>query len=270
MGQTWKWSFGEAFSIILKTYIDDWGQAHKERQEFLSQPHVKEINDPSVTGLQAGEGQAVIFIHGSPGNAMRWSQYLQNVPAGYQFISIDRRGFAARSHQKPDLEQDFESLRIFLQKFKNPILVGHSLGGALATRLAAASGVKGLILVAASIDPALERVLPVQKLGAHPLVSWLLSKSIHHSNLEMFPLQKFMQGTEIDLSKIKIPVHIVHAQDDALVPVAHVDYARQKFTKASYVDVTSPELGGHSIPWSAPELVLSAIEAVTIEKKAAA
>ena len=267
MTQKWKWSLSEALCIIGETYADDWGRALTKRQNFLSNPKISKIDDAHITGLMSGEGQPVIFIHGSPANAMRWSQYLENVPDGYQFISVDRMGFGDRGHRQPDLEKDFEYLAAFAQKYTNPVILGHSLGGALAVRLAARQAVQGLVLIAASIDPALERVLAVQKLAVHPLISWGLSRSIDHSNKEMFQLQKFMQATEKDLMKVQSPVHIVHAQDDCLVPFAHTDYARRYFQK---LEVSFPETGGHSIPWNSPELILKAIKCVAADRKMAA
>lgn len=263
MAKTWKWSFWDAFSIFLNTYAEDWGGPDKVRRAMLTASDITEIpRDKKMTGLMSGTGQPVIFIHGSPGNALRWKNYFNHVPQGYQFISIDRMGFGKRYDEHPDLGKDCQQIAAFLQGFSAPILVGHSLGGALSLRLAATTPVKGLVLVAACLDPEIERALPVQKLGAHRPISWALSKSIYHSNLEMIHLQKFMQSTESHLKNLRSPVHIIHAKDDGLVPISHIDYARTHMKRVPLLNITTPETGGHAIAWNQLDLVLGAIKSI--------
>ena len=257
MTQSWEWSLREALGVIFATYRDDWGRADKRRADFFFQTNVQEIQDNNITGLMTGEGQAVVFIHGSPANAMRWAQYLEDVPDGYQFISIDRRGFGNRKHQQVNVEQDYEELKAYVQTLDNPIIVGHSLGGALAVRLASTLPIKGLVLVASSIDPNLERVLGVQKIGNHPLVRWILSRSVKNSNAEMLQLPKFMFETEKYLNKVSASIYIVHAVDDKLVPIENVAYAQKHFKNMT---VSSPDVAGHFVPWTHPELVMNAIK----------
>jgi pimeloyl-ACP methyl ester carboxylesterase len=267
MTQSWQWSFKEAFSIVRATYVDDWGRARKSRQSLLERPNIEEIKDQKVTGLIAGQGQPVIFIHGSPANAMRWSWYLKNVPEGYQFISVDRMGFGERGQDKPDLEEDCKILSDFISGYEKPVILGHSLGGAMAIRLACMHDISRLVLVAASIDPMLERFMRIQKIGNHATISWMLSRSVRHSNLEMAHLQDFMLKTENVLERIDSPINIIHAKDDYLVPYAHVAYAK-KFLKN--MEVTAPDTGGHSIPWHRQYLVLDAITSGDQSKRAAA
>lgn len=264
MNQRWKWSLREALSIIRQTYADDWGKGIKERAAFLEDSSISVIEQSDITGLQAGGGEkAVIFIHGSPANAMRWASYLENVSDGYKYISIDRMGFGERKHQAPDLEKDLKILSDYIATFKEPILVAHSLAGAMVLRLAAQNDIGGMVLVATSLDPALEKTLFVQKLVNFPPISWLLSRSVRHSNIEMAQLQGFMEKTESDLSKITAPTHIVHPKDDNLVSHAHVAYAKDKLVNVKEIQITNPDEGGHSIPWTHQELITQAIKSVS-------
>ncbi len=250
---TFQWSFIEALSVVRKTYVEDWGKVDKDRAQFLQDnPTIIEIQNNEIMGLQAGQGRAVIFLHGSPANAMRWAQYLKNVPDGYQFISIDRMGFGARGQEIPDLENDYQIMKQFIQGFDNPILVAHSLGGAIALRMANDVKLKRLILIASSLNPALEKILWVQKLP----VSKLLSRSIRHSNDEMLQLPKFMKRTEDDLKDITIESVVIHPKNDALVSHDNVAYA-QKYLKN--LTIIEPEEGGHFIPWTHPDLITKAI-----------
>ena len=82
-----QWSFSEALSVIFKTYKEDFGLAQKQRDHFLNEnPIVSKFEFDDIAGLKSGKGQAVIFIHGSPANAMRWAQYLKSSLQNYQFI----------------------------------------------------------------------------------------------------------------------------------------------------------------------------------------
>ena len=49
----------------------------------------------ALSYLDAGEpnGRLVVFVHGTPGNARGWSDYLLHVPAGFHYIAVDRPGF---------------------------------------------------------------------------------------------------------------------------------------------------------------------------------
>lgn len=257
MSEEWKWSFAEAFSVVWQTYMGDWGADQSLRRSLIKSTYINEIQDEHIKGLESGEGQPVVFIHGSPGNAMRWQWFLKNPPSGYRIIAIDRMGYGSRGWERPNLEEDFQKTLKFVQTFKTPILVGHSLGGAKAIRLAAHADVKGLVLVASSIDPSLERILPIQKLGNSKFIKWVLSRSLRHSNEELMQLFNYMILTEGYLDDLKAPVHIVHAKDDGLVSYGNVDYAKAYF---EHVTVTSLDGGGHVIPWTHPNLIYEAIE----------
>lgn len=268
MTQSWEWDFWEAFSVVLSTYVDDWGRAAKQRRDLINNHDIHEIADGEITGLIAGEGQPVVFIHGTPACALRWGHYLKNVPEGYCFIAIDRMGFGQRGDQKPKLDRDYRVLADYIRKLKNPIILGHSLGGAIATRLAVrVKNIKGLVLVASSIDPELERIVPIQEYGRKKWLSWILSRSIRNSNEEMFQLKKFMKDTEPHLDLVTMPVHVIHAKDDHLVPFANVDYAKNHFKNIILDEI---ETAGHVIPWAQPEIIINAIQEMGTDRGEAA
>lgn len=265
MTQSWEWDLKEALSVVLSTYVDDFGRARKQRQNLINNSDISEIVDGNLTGLIAGEGQPVVFIHGSPASALRWEHYLKNVPEGYCFIALDRMGFGGRRNQKPNLDKDYRVLADYIRKLKNPIIVGHSLGGAMAVRLSVrVNNIQGLVLVASSVDPSLERTLSIQSYGRKKWASWMLSPSVRNSNEEMFQLQKFMQETEPHLDRVKMPVRVVHAQDDKLVPYAHVDYAEKHLKN---IGIMAPEESGHTIPWTWPELIFEAIQSISEDRE---
>ena len=251
------WSLKQAVAVIIKTYREDWGLAKKQRVEFLNtNTNVSEFQHEGLTGLQAGAGQTVIFLHGSPANAMRWSQYLKNFPDGFKFVSLDRMGFGHRGQVEPNLEEDYALISGFVAGLDNPIIVAHSLGGALALRLANEQKLKQLVLIACSLDPDLEKIAWIQKLSTMKPLSYTLSRTIRHSNAEMLQLPDFMRKTEEELGEILCPTCVVHPKNDNLVSVDNVAYA-QKYIKN--IEALTPETGGHFIPWTHQALIMDAI-----------
>jgi len=267
-GKNWEWDFSEAVQVFLKTYWDDLGAAGRARKKLLKQDHIEELPFEWTSGLIAEKtpgGTPVFFLHGTPGSALRWSQYLKDVPEGYKFIAFDRPGFEPGAQIPPDLAKDSKALLKAVQYIcdgQAPIIIGHSLGGSLAAYLAAELGpkAKGLVLIASSVNPDLERVFPVQHYAETVPLSWSLSRSIRHSNREMIQLLGFLRGVEKDYHNITCPVHVIHARDDKLVPFGHADYARTAFKNARQISVTELKTGGHTIPWTRSDLIFQAIQ----------
>ncbi len=253
----WKWDLREALSIVKSTYSQDWGGYQKLHGDLLNDPSIKFFKNEEITGYVSGEGQPVVFIHGSPANALRWSEYLKNAPKGYSFISIDRMGFGQRRDRQANLEDDYKLIKEFISKHKSSIIVGHSLGGAISLRLATELNVKGLLLIAASLDPDLEKQAFLQEIIRLKPFSWLLSRSVRSSNEEMFQLTSFMRKTEKALSNFQVPTELIHPLDDRLVSAENIFYAEKHIKN---LNVVSPETGGHSIPWTQQDLIMNSIQ----------
>jgi 4,5:9,10-diseco-3-hydroxy-5,9,17-trioxoandrosta-1(10),2-diene-4-oate hydrolase len=94
--------------------------------------------------LDQGQGEPVVFIHGSGPGASGHSNFKQNYPlfadAGYRVIVPDLPGYGASD--KPDTQYTLEffvsALAGLLDRLKiqRCVLIGNSLGGAIALRLA--------------------------------------------------------------------------------------------------------------------------------------
>jgi len=97
----------------------------------------------------------VLFCHGNGGNVTGcyWNLRLWSEKLGASVLAFDYRGFG-KSEGKPSEEgilKDARAARRWLAKRagvreQDIVLVGHSLGGAVAVDLAAADGTRGLIL----------------------------------------------------------------------------------------------------------------------------
>lgn len=105
--------------------------------ETLTIPrHSVEVLGNSISYLQTGEGDPVLFIHGNPTSAYLWRNIMPYVAGNHRAIAIDLIGMG--SSDKPDIEYTFADHYRYLDGFvkaldlKNITLVAHDWGAALA------------------------------------------------------------------------------------------------------------------------------------------
>ena len=135
----------------------------QQQKQDGSQQQYK-INNREIHFITAGDSTKpmVLFIHGSPGSRSAFIGFLANdqlVEKAF-LISTDRPGFGHSNFGKAErsLVKQAAALHPILNQYKRNqpvLLVGHSLGGPLATEMAILYPdlISGLILVAPSIDP---------------------------------------------------------------------------------------------------------------------
>ncbi len=269
---SYNWSKTQAAKIILKTVYGDMIGFATARKKILATLSITQKNHDTggrqityLEGAETKDMQPVIMLHGTPGNALDWRWFLKKAAGQYQITAIDRPGFGPVDKKLPHLQNDMPVLRDLLLHCANgsqkPLLVGHSLGGGVAARLAAdcSGDISGLILVGASLDPALEKVFPVQKYFSKPPLSWLLTRSVRNSNAELLQYMAFLEELQPLLSEIKCPVTVLHAHNDRLVPYANVDYVQKHCTNAAAMNIIALNSGGHFLNKTRPKDVLKAL-----------
>lgn len=212
-----------------------------------------------------GAARPVVFIHGTPGSRAAWADYLADPPAGTQAIAYDRPGFGASGPDAavPTLAAQARALDPFLPPPGRPgaILVGHSLGGpiAAAAALAYPGRVAAIVIVAGSLDPALERVAWYQHLADWPGARWLLPDWLDRTNRELLGLKDELEALAARLAELTQPIVILHGTKDGLVPFANVAFMRQAFAGASRLEVIVLDGADHFLPWNAEPAVRAAI-----------
>lgn len=221
-----------------------------------------------VTYAHAGSehDRRVIFVHGTPGSLGAWSAYLQNPIEGVESIAIDRPGFGGTEPLRAvcefaDQARALEPLLVE-RDGRWPILIGHSLGGPIVARAAAdfPDRVGGIIILAGSLDPALEKPKWFNYAGALPLFNLALPRTLLHSNKEIMAAKRETRALEPLLEKVTCPVIIVHGVRDRLVPFSNVAYMREHFTSSERVIVVELERERHFIPWTQEWLVRRLVE----------
>lgn len=131
--------------------------------------------------LTAGAGRPVLLVHGEGSVAEEWYDVLERLSGDYRVVAVDLPGYG---YTEPIPDASARALAAFVWRFagaaglERPVLVGHSLGGAVATHAALAhpDRVPGLVLIGSGgmgrvITPAFV-LMSVTPLG--DLVRWLI------------------------------------------------------------------------------------------------
>ena len=107
--------------------------------------------------IDSGNGTPVVFIHGIGASMYAWRHQLPPiVAAGYRVVAFDNRGFGFSEKPARGLSNaDYARLVVALLDslgIASAVLVGHSMGGAIAAEVALAhpDRVRGLVLIDAA------------------------------------------------------------------------------------------------------------------------
>ncbi|MCA9309752.1 MAG: alpha/beta hydrolase [Phycisphaerales bacterium] len=219
-----------------------------------------------VSYLVAGdpEAQRIVYVHGTPGSASAFLDYLLEPEPGFEHLTYDRPGFGETT--PGDVVTSFASQARALEPLlvkrdgRGTILVGHSLGGPIIAQAAAMfpDRVAGLVILAGSLDPGLEKLRWYNHVADWMLVRWALPRSLRHSNDEVLDARRETELLAPLLPGITCPVTIVHGDRDGLVPVANVDYMQAELTGAR-VETVIIHGEDHFIPWTQEDVIREAI-----------
>jgi pimeloyl-ACP methyl ester carboxylesterase len=238
----------------------------EQEQQLRRSAYFSPTGEVAVLAGGPQDAPRVIFVHGSPGAAADWAEYLLDPPAGREAVAIDRPGFGRSDPYGavPSLAEQADALApLLVQRGGHwPIVVGHSMGAPVAAWLAAEhpDEVEGLVLLAGAMDPALEEWRWYNRAATE--LSPMLARPLRNSNEEMRALRGELEALAPELARIRCPIVVVHGRRDALVPFAEVDYARRMFPAARLRVIELPE-GDHFLPWDAVDTVRTAIGSLT-------
>jgi len=224
-------------------------------------------NDTEMVAQRAGDAQGtrVIFIHGTPGSSGAWEDYLADVPDGFEYVAVDRAGFGESGPDDAVTSLEAQALAIapLVDSASTPgvIVVGHSLGGPVATMLGVLrpESVKALVIVAGSLDPSLEDIHFMQPIGEWWGVRHILPRMIRNANRELMVLEQELTALAPQMADLTMPIQIVHGTQDNLTPFENVTYMEAAFTSAP-LTVTVLEGQNHFLPWNSRPEIEAAID----------
>lgn len=216
------------------------------------------VNNISIHYVQTGLDTlpTILFIHGTPGSWTAFRNYLKDpaLLANYRLVSVDRPGFGESDYGFAyHLEEQSILLRPLLDQLSNGkpfYLAGHSLGGPLVVKMAAddPGAYAGIMLISASVDPALEPAESWRRWFAGPPLQTVLPGAFQQSSTELFYFKKDIYPLAADFARITCRVSIVHGDADRWVPVGNAAYAREKLVNARNIHTRIIPGGNHFIP----------------------
>ncbi len=259
--------------MVMRIPDSEWAEKLRAKGQ-LSAPRF--LNISSSTGrsihavaiLVADSLPWVILLHGSPGSADAYLDYLADTSLTRRanLVAMDRAGFGYSDYGHPETSlqrqaADVKAVADQLAPGQKVLLVGHSMGGPVICRFAMdyPEQTAGIVNVAGSVDADLEPHPWWQPVLDVPPMSWLLPGSLWASNHEIRYLASELKQMMPFWANIRCPVEIIHAQDDSLVPVGNVDFCKKMLTGAVRVEVKLLPTGDHFILWSRRDVVKEAI-----------
>lgn len=244
---------------------------------FPQQPRIPVSPDDSTTEVMGariryrtidGSGPPILLVHGNNLSINDWEPMMQHLQ-GRRIVALDLVGYAG-SDRPPGLKYDIECQRQYLIEFINqlelppPILVGHSMGGAVVAWTAAKSGDR--LAAAAIIAPP---GVPGSLVYRWPK-SWLcqpglanrIGFAIADTDLfrSVFPDTLTPQGLGVTgsysqeyadaLRDIKVPTLLVWSPGDTRCLISYAKVYQERIANLEFVPVLDNV--GHMVPMSDP------------------
>lgn len=225
----------------------------------LAQSQTTELSLLATPTYQPSQGADIIYIHGTPGSATAYADYLiQDAALNIAAVATDRPGFGNSKDTGPitSFEQQAKAIEPLLppaSSNRKATLVGHSLGGPIAAAATTLfkDRVKAAVIVAGSLDPGLENPRWFNHAGNLFFTRPFLPNDLKVSNEEILdaPLQtKWLdQLLRDNWPDPAIPIYVIHGTKDSLVPYDNVSYMSEVFGS---INLTTIEREGHFILWS--------------------
>lgn len=216
---------------------------------------------------RAGAGTPVALIHGLSGSSRWWSRNIDALAARHLVAAVDLTGFGRNRRYTvfPEIPPSFREvsalLARWLETFGQPVhVIGHSMGGQLAIRVAAERPdlVRSLILVNSAgmpfhVDPRPHvRTLPRPPYGGPGIARVLVPDFLRAG-----PASVAVAGTRVILGDmrpmmhaIRAPVLLVWGEGDPIVPLYYGE-AMQREIAGARLEVIPR--AAHVAMWDAPE-----------------
>jgi pimeloyl-ACP methyl ester carboxylesterase len=266
-------------SLILIVVIDSCLQfrmskteinSYFEKKEKKGTLHQYEFDHQKINYLKVGDDvlPLIVFVHGSPGSLSAFIDFMADTVllSKAQLITVDRPGFGESNfgYGEKSVARQSSVLKLLIEKNKlnRPvILVGHSMGGPVISRMAMdyPELIDGLVIVAGSINPDLEpNETWFRAPLATPFLRWVMPRSFRASNQEIYHLKPELQEMLPLWEKIKASTIIIQGKKDVLVDPSNAYFAKKMIVNAPVELVMVDEMN-HFVPWSNPELIRSAI-----------
>jgi len=165
----------------------------------------------------------IVVVTGAPSWAEYWSPVLAALATDREMIVVDRPGFAGSEPADcvPDIRLQARALAPLLERAPGQriLLVGQSYGAAIATLMAAAQprSVAGVVLLSSYLGEPGPTARWLVKAGLKFLS--LIPRDLRHATLEVDGHAPQMNHMRRALTRIRVPVHVIHGELDDFAPI---------------------------------------------------
>lgn len=224
-----------------------------------------QVNGTLIRYEVAGRGQPVVLVHGLSGSTRWWIRNIPPLAHHYQLFLVDLPGFGSMRKIWRDFTlataADWLADVIRALGLQRVHIIGHSMGGYIALRLAALHPelVEGLVLAAPAGVPGVRTVfgeaLPLLRAlrygtpGFLPVVARDALRAGPRSLLRA-TLDLLQQDVRPYLKAVRAPVLLIWGSRDALVSPASGEVLRQALAQARLVTIPR---AGHVVMYDAPD-----------------
>jgi pimeloyl-ACP methyl ester carboxylesterase len=179
---------------------------------------------------------AILFIHGAPASMTIYKDYFtdEELLKRFSMYAVDRPGFGVTAgNAEPSIKKQAEiifPLAERIHRVHQPLIVmAGSYGVSIACRLVMdhPGTIKGLILVAPSLGPGLEKMYWITPLLAKGFLSKIISKEYKSASIEKLHHKKELEKMLPLWNKIDIPVFYLQSEKDNVVYASNAEFAKQ-------------------------------------------
>ncbi|KGK89800.1 alpha/beta hydrolase [Desulfosporosinus sp. HMP52] len=245
-------------------------------------PYIDVLGKKTFFQQKSGDFQAelktILCLHGAGGTSENWIYQLDRVD-NCNIIALDLPGHGLSEGSPSDSINEYRDFVLnFAQalEISSYVLMGHSMGGAIALELAFAHPIvlKGLIIVGSGarlrVNPS---ILDALSKGRYPVenIEYSYSKNSPPATLDKAKLA--MNNVPIDvlkadffacnkfdimnrLPRIKVPALIICGKDDQMTPLKYSEYLSKNIPNSNLVPVIN---AGHMAMIERPDQVNRAI-----------
>ncbi|MBI3989842.1 MAG: alpha/beta hydrolase [candidate division NC10 bacterium] len=223
----------------------------------------------------------LVFVHGAGGTHENWLHQLRGLSCRYPVLAVDLPG---HGRSEGNGFQSIEAYRDFVRDFldvldiRRAILVGHSMGGAVALSFALVYSTRltALVLVGTGVrlkvhPKVFEALRGDPQEAVHLLVGWAYAET---ASLEMIRQgeAKWLEGSPMvvegdflacnafdlmdEVERIVLPTLILCGTKDRLTPVNYAEHLHQKIQGSSLALIPG---AGHMVMIERPEAVNQAL-----------
>jgi pimeloyl-ACP methyl ester carboxylesterase len=233
----------------------------KARKDTMQQ--LAKVGPVTVHYEVSGEGPAVVLLHGLSGSGRWWAYNVGPLAQRYRVYNVDVVGFGRSRGQRLILREAGEWLMEWLQVvgIEQAHLVGHSMGGYIATEVAALApeAVRRLVLVDALVLPMgrgllrhawdLVRAIRYMSPGFLPV---LAGDALRAGPQAMWHVTREVLSADLSnrLDAVQAEALVVWGEKDSLLAPKLGQELSERLAKACFVCV---EGAGHNPMWDRPE-----------------